>query len=122
VDESILPADLSEAIRVARKFLSVVGTRPHFATAAALSRLARDTAVAVSLHLRAIDSVGHLDRVMLEQHAWLIATELVPPFAAARVYRKLRRMISSFLRPRATPALYGAGDAARRIARALRSR
>lgn len=47
---------------------------------------------------------------------------LVPPFAAGEVYRKLRRMLSSFRRPRATPALYGTGDAARRIVRALRSR
>ena len=47
---------------------------------------------------------------------------LVPPFAAASVYRKLRRMVSSFRRPRASPALYGSGDAARRIARALRDR
>jgi len=47
---------------------------------------------------------------------------LVPPFAAADIYRTLRRMLASFRRPRAASALYGAGDAARRIARALRSR
>ena len=47
---------------------------------------------------------------------------LVAPFAAAGIYRTLHRMLSSFRRPRAAPALYGAGDAARHIARALRSR
>ena len=47
---------------------------------------------------------------------------LVPPFGAAGIYRTLRRMLESFRRPRASSSLYGKGDAARRIARALRSR
>ena len=47
---------------------------------------------------------------------------LVPPFTAADIYRKLRRMLTSFRRPRASTSFYGAGDAARRIALALRSR
>lgn len=57
--------------------------------------------------------------VELVEAGW---NRLIPPFAAADVYRKLRRMITSFRRPRATPALYGSGDAARCIARALRNR
>jgi UDP-GlcNAc3NAcA epimerase len=47
---------------------------------------------------------------------------LVAPFAAADIYRRLRRMLTSFRRPRNAPDLYGTGDAARRIALALRSR
>lgn len=47
---------------------------------------------------------------------------LVPPFAAADIYRTLRRMLTSFRRPRASSSLYGAGEAAQLIARALRSR
>lgn len=47
---------------------------------------------------------------------------LVPPFSAPEIYRTLRRMLVSFRRPRASSMLYGAGNAAWRIARALRSR
>ncbi|MCC7483958.1 MAG: UDP-N-acetylglucosamine 2-epimerase (non-hydrolyzing) [Burkholderiales bacterium] len=47
---------------------------------------------------------------------------LVPPVSAARVHRDLRRMLTDFRRPAAAPGLYGAGDAARRIAAALRAR
>jgi UDP-GlcNAc3NAcA epimerase len=47
---------------------------------------------------------------------------LVPPFSGPDIYRTLHRMLTSFRRPRAAPELYGAGDAALRIARALRSR
>jgi len=47
---------------------------------------------------------------------------LVPPFTAVGIYRTLHRMLTSFRRPRAAPGLYGTGDAARRIAHALRSR
>jgi UDP-GlcNAc3NAcA epimerase len=45
---------------------------------------------------------------------------LVAPFAAGDIYRRLLRMLTSFHRPRTAPDLYGAGDAAQRIARALR--
>ncbi|HYN27102.1 MAG TPA: UDP-N-acetylglucosamine 2-epimerase (non-hydrolyzing), partial [Burkholderiales bacterium] len=48
--------------------------------------------------------------------------QLIPPFVSADIYRRLFRMLTSFRRPRAAPGLYGAGDAARHIARALRSR
>jgi UDP-GlcNAc3NAcA epimerase len=56
--------------------------------------------------------------VELVEAGW---NRLVPPFAAADIYRRLLRMLTSFRRTRAAPNLYGAGDAARRIARALRS-
>jgi UDP-GlcNAc3NAcA epimerase len=57
--------------------------------------------------------------VELVEAGW---NRLVPPFAGEVIYRKLLRMLKTFRRPRATPGLYGAGDAARRIVRALRSR
>lgn len=57
--------------------------------------------------------------VELVEAGW---NRLVAPFAAADVYRRLLRMLTSFRRPRAALELYGAGDAAQRIARALRSR
>jgi len=57
--------------------------------------------------------------VELVEAGW---NHLVPPNAADSVYRKLHRMLTSFRRPRAAPGLYGAGDAALRIARVLRSR
>jgi UDP-GlcNAc3NAcA epimerase len=56
--------------------------------------------------------------VELVEAGW---NRLVPPFAAADIYRRLLPMLTSFRRTRAAPNLYGAGDAARRIARALRS-
>ena len=57
--------------------------------------------------------------VELVEAGW---NRLVPPTAEATIYRTLRRMLTTFRRPRAAPGLYGAGDAAQRIARALRSR
>ena len=47
---------------------------------------------------------------------------LVPPSDEERIYRSLRRMLTLFRRPRASSQLYGAGDAARRIASVLRHR
>jgi UDP-GlcNAc3NAcA epimerase len=44
---------------------------------------------------------------------------LVPPSSEVQVYRELLRMLTSFRRPRTAPALYGIGDAAERIARAI---
>jgi UDP-GlcNAc3NAcA epimerase len=57
--------------------------------------------------------------VELVQSGW---NRLVPPFAAIAIYRTLHRMLTSFRRPRASSGLYGTGNAARRIAYALRSR
>jgi UDP-GlcNAc3NAcA epimerase len=57
--------------------------------------------------------------VELVEAGW---NRLVAPFAAADIYRRLLRMLTSFRRPRAPAGLYGAGDAARRIAQALWSR
>jgi len=47
---------------------------------------------------------------------------LVPPDSAPVIHRALRRLVTGFHRPRASARLYGAGDAAERIARALASR
>ena len=44
---------------------------------------------------------------------------LVVPSGEKSVYQGMLRMLTSFRRPRATPAFYGRGDAAQRIARAL---
>ena len=57
--------------------------------------------------------------VELVEAGW---NRLVAPFAATDIYRRLLRMLTSFRRPRAALELYGAGDAAQRIAQALRSR
>jgi UDP-GlcNAc3NAcA epimerase len=57
--------------------------------------------------------------VELVEAGW---NRLVAPFAAADIYRRLLRMLTSFRRPRAAPDFYGTGDAARRIVQALRSR
>jgi UDP-GlcNAc3NAcA epimerase len=54
--------------------------------------------------------------VELVQTGW---NRLVAPSSEGRVHRELRRMLASFRRPRATPALYGSGRAAERIARVL---
>jgi UDP-GlcNAc3NAcA epimerase len=57
--------------------------------------------------------------VELVEAGW---NRVVPPFAAATIYRELRTLLNSFRRPRVAPALYGGGNAARHIVRVLRSR
>ncbi|MEO7727312.1 MAG: UDP-N-acetylglucosamine 2-epimerase (non-hydrolyzing) [Burkholderiales bacterium] len=47
---------------------------------------------------------------------------LAPPTDSARLYRRLRRILINFRRPRSSPALYGTGDASVRIARHLHNR
>ena len=54
--------------------------------------------------------------VELVEAGW---NQLVPPFDDKKVYRKLHGMLSSSRYPRTASLLYGAGDAAARIARLL---
>jgi UDP-GlcNAc3NAcA epimerase len=62
---------------------------------------------------------GETEWMELVEAGW---NRLVPPSDAPAIYRRLFSLLAGFRRPRSTGRLYGAGDAAQRIARVLRKR